>query len=126
MWGQDPGAEQELDELETEIKQLKSNQMVFPKNAEAAKRIIYEELKQQGIQTDVRLFAELVQEVKDAEWRAAIETFLGRKRFYIIVRRAIAAHKAMEVLERRKLHGVHVVITDKLPETDISARLSAS
>ena len=45
--------DQELDELETEIKQLKSNQMVFPKNAEAAKRIIYEELKQQGIQTDV-------------------------------------------------------------------------
>lgn len=112
--------DQELDELEMEIKQLKSNQMVFPKNAEAAKRIIYEELKQQGIQTDVRLFAELVQEVKDAEWRAAIETFLGRKRFYIIVDGQYC-HKAMEILERRKLHGVHVVITDKLPETDISA-----
>lgn len=116
--------DQELDELETEIKQLKSNQMVFPKNAEAAKRIIYEELKQQGIQTDVRLFAELVQEVKDAEWRAAIETFLGRKRFYIIVDGQYC-HKAMEVLERRKLHGVHVVITDKLPETDISAGSAA-
>ena len=116
--------DQELDELETEIKQLKSNQMVFPKNAEAAKRIIYEELKQQGIQTDVRLFAELVQEVKDAEWRAAIETFLGRKRFYIIVDGQYC-HKAMEGLERRKLHGVHVVITDKLPETDISAGSAA-
>ena len=116
--------DQELDELETEIKQLKSNQMVFPKNAEAAKRIIYEELKQQGIQTDVRLFAELVQEVKDAEWRAAIETFLGRKRFYVIVDGQYC-HKAMEVLERRKLHGVHVVITDKLPETDISAGSAA-
>lgn len=116
--------DQELDELETEIKQLKSNQMVFPKNAEAAKRIIYEELKQQGIQSDVRLFAELVQEVKDAEWRAAIETFLGRKRFYIIVDGQYC-HKAMEVLERRKLHGVHVVITDKLPETDISAGSAA-
>ena len=116
--------DQELDELETGIKQLKSNQMVFPKNAEAAKRIIYEELKQQGIQTDVRLFAELVQEVKDAEWRAAIETFLGRKRFYIIVDGQYC-HKAMEVLERRKLHGVHVVITDKLPETDISAGSAA-
>lgn len=31
----------------------------------------------------------------------------------------------MEVLERRKLHGVHVVITDKLPETDISAGSAA-
>lgn len=116
--------DQELDELEMEIKQLKSNQMVFPKNAEAAKRIIYEELKQQGIQTDVRLFAELVQEVKDAEWRAAIETFLGRKRFYIIVDGQYC-HKAMEILERRRLHGVHVVITDKLPETDISAGSAA-
>ena len=46
--GQIRELDQELDELETEIKQLKSNQMVFPKNAEAAKRIIYEELKQQG------------------------------------------------------------------------------
>ena len=33
--------------------------------------------------------------------------------------------QAMEVLERRKLHGVHVVITDKLPETDISAGSAA-
>lgn len=116
--------DQELDELETEIKQLRANQMVFPKNAEAAKRIISEELKQQGIQTDVRLFAELVQEVRDAQWRTAIETFLGRKRFFIIVDGKYC-HKAMEILEQRRLYGVHVVITDKLPETAVSAGSAA-
>ncbi len=116
--------DRELDEVEADIKQLRSNQMVFPKYIEAAKRIIHEELKQQGIQTDVRLFAELVREVKDAAWRGAIETFLGPKRFYIIVDGQYC-HKAMEVLENRNLHGVHVVLTDKLPDTDISGGSAA-
>ena len=31
------------------------------------------------------MFAELVQDLKDTSWRQAIETFLGRKRYYLIV-----------------------------------------
>ncbi|TCS77696.1 ATP-binding protein [Muricomes intestini] len=114
----------EMDELEETIKQLKSNQMVFPKKVESAKRIIQEEFKRQKIQTDVRIFAELVQEIKDAEWRAAIETFLGRKRFYIIVD-GDYCHKAMEVLEQKEIHGANVVITDKLPDTRMAAGSAA-
>ena len=114
----------ELDELEETIKHLKSNQMVFPKKVESAKRIIQEEFKRQKIQTDVRIFAELVQEIKDAEWRAAIETFLGRKRFYIIVD-GDYCHKAMEILEQKEIHGVNVVITDKLPDSRMAAGSAA-
>ena len=108
--------DKELIRLEKDIKKLQSNLMVFPKEVEEGKRIIDEELKKQGIQTTVRIFAELVQEVKDPSWRAAIETFLGWKRFHIIVDGEYC-HKAMEILEKRALHQVRVVITDKLPET---------
>ena len=109
----------EIEELENNIKILKSNQMVFPEHIIRAKGLIQEELKKQGIHTDVRIFAELVQEVKDARWRAAIETFLGRKRFYMIVDGAYC-HKAMEILEQREVHGVNIVITDKLPDTSVT------
>lgn len=109
----------EMDELEKKIKQLESNQMVFPEKIEKAKRLIQEELAAQGIRTDVRIFAELVQEVEDVKWRGAIETFLGRKRFYLIVEGEYC-HKAMEILERKALHGVNVVITDKLPDTQVT------
>ncbi len=109
----------EIEELENNIKILKSNQMVFPEPIIRAKRLIQGELKKQGIHADVRIFAELVQEVKDAQWRAAIETFLGRKRFYVIVDGAYC-HKAMEILEQREVHGVNIVITDKLPDTSVT------
>lgn len=109
----------EIEKLEKDIKILKSNQMVFPEPIIRAKRLIQGELKKQGIHTDVRIFAELVQEVKDAQWRAAIETFLGRKRFYVIVDGAYC-HKAMEILEQREVHGVNIVITDKLPDTSVT------
>ena len=109
----------EIEKLEKDIKILKSNQMVFPEPIIRAKRLIQGELKKQGIHADVRIFAELVQEVKDAQWRAAIETFLGRKRFYVIVDGAYC-HKAMEILEQREVHGVNIVITDKLPDTSVT------
>lgn len=116
--------DEELKELEKNIKQLKSNQMVFPEHVERAKRIIQEEFKRQKIQTDVRIFAELVQEIKDAEWRAAIETFLGRKRFHIVVDGKYC-HQAMEILEQKEIYKVNVVITDKLPESSIVAGSAA-
>lgn len=109
---------EEIDQLERKIKQLQSNQMVFPEKVERAKKIIQEELGKQGVDSEVRFFAELVQEVRQPQWRAAIETFLGYKRFHIIVD-GRDCHKVMEILERKAIHDVQVVITDKLPDTKI-------
>ncbi len=103
-------------DLEQKIKRLQANIMVFPKEIEDAKRIIQTELETEGIRTEVKIFAELVQEIRNPEWRAAIETFLGRKRFYLIVDGKYC-HKALEILQRKKLHGANVVISDKLPDT---------
>lgn len=111
--------DREMDRLETKIRLLKANRMVFPAGVEQARRILEEEFTRQGLKTDVRIFAELVEEVTRAEWRTAVETFLGRKRFYLIVDGAVC-HKAMEILQKKAVHGVNVVLTDKLPDTPVT------
>lgn len=101
------------------IKLLESNQMSYPKEIEFARKTIQKEFEIQGIHTDVRLFAELVKEVKDESWRAAIETFLGWKRYYIVVNEKYCM-KAAHVLKEKKLYGAHVIITSKLPSSEIT------
>ena len=108
----------ELERLETQIKMLESNQPVYPEEIVYARQVIREELNKRGINADVRIFAELVQSVKDVSWRKAIETFLGRKRFYLIVDGQYC-HEAMKILREKKLYAANVVITDKLPESEV-------
>ena len=109
---------QELVKLEQQLKMLESNQTIFPEEIVHAKKVIKEEFAKRGIVTAVRIFAELVQSVKDVSWRKAIETFLGRKRFYIIVDGQYC-HEAMKILQEKKLYAANVVITDKLPDSEV-------
>lgn len=109
---------QESEKIEQQIKILESNQIIFPEEIVNAKQVIKNEFAKRGINTEVRMFAELVQSIKDVSWRKAIETFLGRKRFYIIVDGKYC-HEAMKVLQEKKLYAANVVITDKLPESDV-------
>ncbi len=117
--------ESELTELEVNIKRLKASQIVFPKNIEQSRKIIEESLQAMGIRTEVRIFAELVQEIKDEQWRSAIETFLGQKRFNLIVD-GTYCQKVMEIVEEKKLHDIKVVITDKLPDTQVVPKSAAA
>ena len=109
--------EKTIGELAEKIRRLEANILVFPPEIEKARDRIREGLKARGIHTDVHIFAELVQEITDPAWRRAIETFLGRKRFYIIVDGAYC-RTAMEILKEQKLYAGNVVITDKLPQTE--------
>ena len=109
---------QELARLEQQLKVLESNRVIYPEEIVRAKQIIKEEFAKKGIVTDVRIFAELVQKVRDVSWRKAIETFLGRKRFYIIVDGQYC-QDAMRVLQDKRLYAANVVITDKLPDSEI-------
>ena len=102
---------------ESNIKDLEANKLVLPPEVEEAKKVISNEFGRQGIHTEIRVFAELVKEIKDESWRRAIETFLGRRRFYIIVDGKYCLN-AMKVLQDKKLYSANVVITDKLPESE--------
>ncbi len=115
---------EELEEVQEKITRLESDVLPFDRKYEKAKRIIKMELAKMNIRTDVRLFAELVQHV-DSDWQMAIETFLGRKRFDIIVDER-HCEQVMKIVRDHQLKGVKVVITDKLPKTEIKPGSAAS
>lgn len=116
--------ENEKEELQEKINRLKTDVLPFDKKYENAKEIIKSELVKMNVQADVRLFAELVKSI-DHEWQLAIETFLGNKRFDIIVD-GEHCEKVMEIVHKNQLNGVRVVITDKLPDTDVQLESAAA
>ena len=99
-------------------KELEGNKLVFDPGYEKTRSLISEELKKVNIQTDVKFFVELIAEVKDKKWRKAIETFLGGKRFNIIVDPKYITQVLRIVNENPATKG-KVVIADKLEKTDI-------
>ena len=111
-------AQETLTELEATIKKLEANVFVLPKGVEAAVSTIRRRLREQGIDTEVRTVAELVQGIRTPGWRAAIETFLGWKRFHIIVDGAYC-RQAIQILQDEKIYDAKVVLTDKLPKTEV-------
>ncbi len=119
-------AEEKRRLLYVDRKRLESNRMIYDPSAEAARDCIAGELKKAGIETDVYLFAELVKDLKDSSWRRAIETFLGNKRFNIIVEPKYVG-EALRILDEKNLYKARVVMTDRLPVSlDAAAEGSAA
>lgn len=116
---------EELSKTEKRIKELESNIISFPEDAEDSKRIIKTEFEKRGIQSQVRFFAELVESFTDEKWRPAIETFLGRKRYFIIVDDEYCSI-ALNVLREKKLFSTNIVLSDKLPESETAENSAAS
>lgn len=114
----------ELEENQERIYSLESEVLPFERKYENAKHIIKNELSGMNIKTDVRLFAELVQFV-DKDWQLAVETFLGKKRFDIVVE-GMYCEKVMEIVHRYQLRDIKVVITDKLPDVETNPESAAS
>lgn len=112
-------------DYQRKIKDLESNIRQFPQDAEEAKRIIQNEFNKRGIKSQVRLFAELVESLNDETWRKSIETFLGNKRFNIIVDDAYC-HEALKILNEKNIYKTSVILTDKIPETEIEENSAAS
>lgn len=107
-----------LSDIEKDIKDLQSKKIIFPRDAEYAKKTIQDEFGSRSIKSEVRFFAELVEEIKDESWRRAIETFLGRKRYYLIVDDEYC-DVALRILKDKKLTNANVVLSDKIPDSDI-------
>lgn len=114
-----------ITDYQRKIKDLESNIRQFPQDAEEAKIIIQNEFNKRGIKSQVRLFAELVESLNDETWRKSIETFLGNKRFNIIVDDAYC-HEALKILNEKNIYKTSVILTDKIPETEIEEKSAAS
>lgn len=114
-----------ISDTEKRIKELESNIVTFPKEAEESKRIIKLEFEKRGIQSQVRFFAELVESFTDEKWRPAIETFLGPKRFFIIVDDEYCS-AALNILREKRLFRTNVVLSDKLPESEVTENSASS
>lgn len=118
----------QITDYQRKIKELEANIRQFPseaEEAEKAKRIIQNEFSKRGIKSPVRLFAELVESLSDETWRKSIETFLWNKRFNIIVDDQYC-HEALKILNEKNIYKCSVVLTDKIPETEIEENSAAS
>ena len=113
-----------LSDIERDIKDLQAQKIIFPRDAESAKRIIQEEFENRSIKSEVRFFAELVEKINDENWRKAVEAFLGRKRFYLIVDDEYCG-LALKILKEKNLFNANVVLSDKIPESDIEKESAA-
>ena len=108
----------ELDKVREALLELESKKVPYPEGAERVRQIILQELSRTHKDAQVRFFSELVQEVKDPAWRNAIETFLGRKRFYLVVDNAYV-QEALQIMNAKKLHETNIIIGDKLPAEEV-------
>lgn len=114
-----------LVEIDSKIRDLQAQKVIFPRDMEEAKRILQEEFEKLSIKANVRFFAELVEDIKDESWRMAIETFLGRKRYYLIVDDEYCK-TALSILKEKNLIGANVVLSDKLPDSEIEKDSASS
>ncbi len=78
-------------------------------------REINRELKKRGMEEEARLACEYVAELKDENWRDAIEAFLGIHRYAVIVSKE-AFDVANDVLDHSRHRYVELVNTKRLME----------
>lgn len=107
--------DENIAEISEKIKQLESNNKNFPKEVQTAKDIINKELKDKGIKAEVRILAELIENINMPEWRDAIEVYLRNHKFDLIID-ADYVNDAMEIFHRYKFRRTQLVFTDKLED----------
>ncbi len=107
-----------LEQIGKEISELENARRTFPEYVRETKEFINAELKKQGIQTEVRTFAELIEDITEPEWRDAIESFLWNRRFNLMIdaRYCKAATRIYHSIKNRKKPDL--VFTDKLGNFD--------
>ncbi len=105
---------EELSELKERIDKLRRNKITHPQNTISLKEAIESEFNSRAISADVRVFADLL-EIAKPEWQNAVEGYLNKQRFNIIVDPQYY-DIAAEVYDRMKaqIEGVTLVNTQAL------------
>ena len=114
--------ENEIDKIKAEriklnssLRNLKNGIKEYPKETEKLKSEIEKAFKKEGIDSDVKILADLVESIKLFNWQPAIESYLGKKRFAIIVEPEYIL-KAQQIQKELKLTSAVLIATNKLPD----------
>lgn len=83
-WHREKQLTDQIIQLQTKIDKLKNNQIDYPENTEKLKYVIRKEFAARSIESEVRIFADLL-EIQDSTWQNAVEGYLNTQRFNIIV-----------------------------------------
>ncbi len=104
----------ETEQLSSEIENLKKNRLTYPENTERLKNAIRQEFKRREIESEIRVFADLL-EITDPAWQNAVEGYLNMQRFNLLVEPAYY-DLAAKIYNREKsrIHSVGLVNTGKL------------
>lgn len=107
--------DQEISEINKRIERLNRNQFDYShiKNQASLLQEIQRELKKNRIHADVKFAYEYVLKVKDPDWQQAIEAYLGKHRYAILVE-PNAFDLANALLDRSSFKNVELVRTKAL------------
>ena len=105
-------------ELQERLKELEKRNLIYPEQTITLKTAIEKEFAKRGIHSKVYILSELM-EITDETWRNAVEGYLDRQKFYLVVEPQYY-DVALEVyeLKRKQIHTAGIINTKKIPTTD--------
>lgn len=105
-------------ELQERLKELEKRNLIYPEQTVTLKTAIEKEFVKRGIRSKVYILSELM-EITDETWRNAVEGYLSRQKFYLVVEPQYY-DVALEVyeLKRKQIHTAGIINTKKIPTTD--------
>lgn len=110
--------EREIGELSNDIRKLENKKRTFPNDVENSRRKLQDRLRIQGLNIDVHILAELVTKVIHPEWQQAIECFMGRERYALVVEDNYVA-AARDAYKALGLNSPRLVLSDKIEPSSV-------
>ena len=114
----------ELSMLEGRLRDLAAHRVILPEDVAQARARLAEALAAEGIQTEIRTLAELVEELTDESWRQAVEGFLDARRYDLLVDEKHCA-AAVRLWMERGIQGTRLVRTDGLEASEVQRGTAA-
>lgn len=108
----------QIGELSNDIRKLENKKRTFPVYVENSRRELQDKLRSQGINSDVHILAELVTKVTRPEWQQAIECFMGKDRYSLVVEDSYVA-AALDAYKALGLNSPRLVLSDKIEPSDV-------
>lgn len=105
-------------ELQERLKELEKRNLTYPEHTVALRTAIEKEFEKRRIHSNVYILSEVL-EITDETWRNAVEGYLNRQKFYLIVDPQYY-DIALEVYERKRkqIHTAGIINTKRIPIAD--------